>query len=238
MSTPAPDPLGSAYPLPWSWVSEHYEAALERVLHSSSHNSAHSSSRSHLARPVVHHHCTEPLRSPDGRYAAYSRVQLCIVPHNPTQSHVSSVLFVENLDTGNAQLVLPQTPLARNPFASRQEPSAPGTIALIVPAQWSATGDRLLARAFESYFSAAQAADYALIWRRSDCATTTLAPSLQRDRQSTHTILRGWSETDPEGVLFQTGQIGTNDWPLWTVTPDGVTRPADCSVAASVSRVS
>jgi hypothetical protein len=203
-------------------VSEHYEAALERALQGAA--------RSRPVRPVVHHYCTEPLRSPDGRYAAYSRVQLGIVPHNPTQSYVSSVLFVENLETGNAQLVLPQTSLARNPFASRSEPPPPGTIALVVPAQWSVAGDRLLAREFESYFSAAQAADYAVIWRRSDRTTTTLSPRLPSPCPVTHTILKGWSETDPEGVLFQTGQMGTNDWPLWIVMPDGVTHAADRAV--------
>lgn len=218
ISPSTPDPLGSAYPLPWSWVAEHYEAALERALQSAAH--------SRSVRPAVHHHCTEPLRSPDGHYAAYSRVQLCILPHNPTQSYVSSVLFVENLETGNAQLVLPQTPLARNPFASRREPSPPGTIALVVPAQWSATGDRLLAREFESYFSSAQAADYAVVWRRCDRATATLAPRLPSNLQATHTILKGWSEIDPEGVLFQTGRMGTHDWPLWIVMPDGATRSA------------
>ncbi|PSB68033.1 hypothetical protein C7B61_02990, partial [filamentous cyanobacterium CCP1] len=73
---------------------------------------------------------SQSLISPDGQYAAYSRIQMQLSA-DFTQSRVASVLFLENLRTGELQTITASSPFADNPFLSG-EPNSPGTIAILI----------------------------------------------------------------------------------------------------------
>lgn len=196
------DPLNSPYPVPWNWVL-----------------AAQGEGSSYGSR--IRYYRTQALISPNGQYAAYSRVQMRVMP-DFTQSQVSSVMFVENLKTGDLQTILASSPFADNPFSSSTEQSMPGTIAILIPVAWSAASDRVLAREFESVFGTDLASDFAVIWDSPSNTVSTLAPT---GVQYTNAILMGWSHAKPDRVLFRAGNLGDDpaDWSLLGVDFNGDT---------------
>lgn len=195
------DPLDSPHPIPWSWV-----------LATQSSNSA----------PRLRYYRTQALISPDGIYAAYSRIQMR-VEREFTQSQVSSVLFIENLQTGDLQTIQGDSPLAENPFGNFTEECPMGAIAIAIPVAWSAGSDRLLAREFESLFGSGMGSDYAVIWDRTSGQVSTVAPT---GISYTNAVLLGWSQTHPGSVLFRAGEMGDPEWRVWAVETSGSTYPA------------
>lgn len=192
------DPLNSPHPVPWNWVLAMQAEA------------------THL--PRLRYYRSQSLISPDGEYAAYSRIQMQSVS-DWMQCQVSSVLFVENLRTGDLQTIAASSPLSANPFAT-SEAIEQGTVAILIPIAWSADSARLLAREFESLFCSDIASDYAVVWDRSLNRTYTIAPT--RISYS-NAILLGWSQSQPNHVLFQAGDLGDETWPLWSVDLSGQT---------------
>lgn len=193
------DPLGSPHPVPWNWVM---------TTHADD-NSKHSFG--------LHYYRSPSLISPDGRYAAYSRIQMRSQPEL-YRSRVSSVMFVENLQTGELQVINASSPLADHRLGS-------GTISILTPVSWSKLSDRLLARQFEGLFSSSDASDFAVIWHRQQNRTSTVAPS-QRKYNHEISILLGWSQINPYQVLFHAGNLGDQQWPLWAVADNGQTLAA------------
>ncbi len=195
------DPLDSPYPIPWSWVmNTHAEV-------SSTQGSG------------LRYYRTPSLVSPDGQYAAYSRIQFQIRSQLHS-SRVTSVMFLENLQTGNLEVVTASSPLANNPFDGNPEVQLPGVITMLVPVSWSELGDRLLARQFEGVFSSSTVSDYAVIWNRHLNQTKTVAPA---QVNYSHAVLLGWSANNANHVLFRAGILGDENWPMWAVNPEGKT---------------
>jgi hypothetical protein len=202
------DPLNSPYPIPWNWVL----ATQAEIAQSQT--------------PYLRYYRSQSLLSPDGQYAAYSRIQMQVSP-TFTQSRVSSVLFLENLQTGDLQTITASSPLANDSsFADQHaasDPAETGTIAILIPIAWSEQSDRILAREFESVFGSDIASDYAVVWDRQLSRTYTIAPTRV---QYSNAILLGWSRTRPELVLFQTGNLGEEQLHQWAVDFDGCTAAA------------
>lgn len=198
------DPLDSPYPIPWNWV----------LATQSEHASDSTQTPSRL-----HYYRTQALISPDGRHAAYSRVQMQVAPHL-AHSQVSSTLFVENLQTRDLQTLAATSPFSNNPFARDVEPPQAGMLAILIPVAWSATGDRLLAREFESLFGSDIASDYALIWEAQSRQVRTLVPT---GLQYTNAVLLGWSQAHPEQALFRICNLGDPEPLLCSVAISGQT---------------
>lgn len=196
------DPIGSPYPIPWTWVMT------TQANVSSKHGSG------------LHYYRSPSLVSPNGKYAAYSRLMMQ-VQSALYYSRVSSVMFVENLQTGELQVLNATSPVANN-FLVAGEDAVPGAISILTPVSWSKTSDHLLARQFEGLFSSSDASDFAVIWNQQQNRTSTVAPS---QAQSNHelSILLGWSQIDPDQVLFRAGNLGDEQWPLWAVAGNGQT---------------
>jgi hypothetical protein len=201
------DPLNSPHPIPWNWVLANLTVT------------------SAEPRSQVRYYRSQALVSPDGNYSAYSRIQMRVHP-NFTQSRVSSVLFLENLKTGDLRTIVASSPLA-DPTPTipqpQSQPAPEGTIAILIPVAWSESGDRILAREFESIFGSDIASDYAVVWDRQLNHTSTVAPTRI---QYTNAVLLGWSQTHPDQTLFRAGNLGDSKWPLWTVDLTGRTTAA------------
>lgn len=195
------DPLGSPYPIPWSWIMKTYEQV------SSTRGSG------------VRQYRTPAVISPDGKFAAYTRVQMQVKPEL-YESRVSSVMFVENLETGELRVISATSPLANTPKPN-EAADMPGVISVLVPVSWSAGGDRLLARQFEGGLSASDASDYAVVWERQSNRATTIAPG-ENVGYSNATLL-GWSQANPNQVIFRAGELGDEKMPLWAVGMNGQT---------------
>ncbi|WP_242022104.1 hypothetical protein [Microcoleus sp. FACHB-831] len=195
------DPLDSPHPIPWNWVmTTHAEVTAKGA-------------------SGLRYYRSQSLVSPDGQYAAYTRIQMDVQPEL-YRSRVTSVMFLENLKTGDLRTITASSPLADNPLAANEEADMPGTIAILIPISWSPDGDRILARQFEGLFSTSDASDYAVIWDRKLNRTSTVAPD--RSQYST-AVLLGWSRTNPGRVLFRAGELGEENWPLWAVDINGQT---------------
>jgi hypothetical protein len=197
------DPLDSPHPIPWGWVM----AML----------SANSSS----GLSGMYYYRSQSLLSPDQEYAAYSRIQMQVEP-DYFRSYVSSVLFLENLRSGDLQAITLTSPLADNPFLNRGT-HREGQVSIVIPVSWSEEGDRLLAREFESMFGSGLASDYAVIVDRTLNQTVTIAPMHIR---YTNAILLGWSQQYPKRVLFRAGMMGDENWQQWVVDTTGATELA------------
>jgi hypothetical protein len=197
------DPLDSPHPVPWNWVltTQAQVSATEKV--------------------GVRYYRTPSLISPDGKYAAYSRVQMYIKPELHS-SRVMSTLFVENLETGALETIISATRQIDSETITKElEAEAnPGQIAILIPVSWSPKGDRLLARQFEGIFSTSDAYDVALVWDRHTNKTTAITP--QEEGYET-TVLLGWSQQHPGRVLFQTSNLEDSEAPLWAVDLKGDT---------------
>lgn len=188
------DPLNSNYPVPWNWVMATY-ADLKENPH-----------------PEPRYYRSPALISPDGLYAAYSRIAMQ-VKEQLFGSRVSSVMFLENLQTGELQTITASSPLAGDTLGGVGQ-HQPGAISMLIPVSWSQEGDRLLARQFEGLFSASDASDFAVVWNRNTKITSTIAPVRV---QYTNAVLLGWSTLYPQQVLFRAGSLGEESWPLWAV---------------------
>jgi hypothetical protein len=202
------DPICSSHPIPWKWIQATQEAI----------GSKGGGVRYYRSLPVV---------SPDGRYAAYSRVQLEVKPemHN---SRVTSVMFIEDRQTGRLR-VMTSTSAVSDPLlkvnVQAEDASTQGTIGVLVPVSWSQSGDRFLARRFEGILNTADATDHAVIWDRQKNHINTVTPS-QEQKEHDIAILLGWSKNQPQNVLFQAGEMGEEDWPVLSVAIDGKTNNA------------
>lgn len=194
------DPLNSPFPIPWNWILATLSDRQARL------------QQRHFFR-------TQSLISPNGDYAAYSRIQIRLAA-DFTRSQVSSALFVENLQTGDFHTLSIGTPFADNPFIRDEDLKRGGTIAIAIPVAWSEESDRLLVREFESIFGTSIASDFAIIWDRTRHTSHILAPS---GISYSNAILLGWSQTQPHLPLFRAGMMGDPDWPQWIVQPDGTT---------------
>lgn len=197
------DPLNSPHPIPWGWVM------------------AMLASNASGRTSKLHYYRSPALISPDRCYAAYSRIQMQVHPEF-FRSHVTSVLFLENLETGDLRAITPASPLADNPFLDSGAELA-GRISMVIPVSWSASGDRILAREFESLFCSDLASDYAVVVERTTGTVSTIAPT---GVPYTNAVLLGWNEVCPEQVLFRAGMMGEEHWPIWAVGVDGGTVPA------------
>lgn len=169
--------------------------------------------------PKLRYYRSQSLISPDGQYAAYSRIQMQLSSHF-TRSRVASVLFIENLRTGDLQTITAASPFADNPFIDDEIPNQAGTIAILIPVAWSETSDRVLAREFEAIFGSDIASDFAVVWDRHSNRAHTLAPTQVR---YSNAVLLGWSQTHPDRVLFRAGNLGDENWLLYAVDVNGKT---------------
>lgn len=199
------DPIGSPHPIPWKWIMTTQEAIGGQ------------------GKSGVRHYRSIPVISPDGRYAVYSRVQLEVQPqmHN---SRVNSLLFIEDRQTKRLR-VITKTAGMRDPllnqFVSRPKTDTEGKIKVLIPVSWSKTGDRFLARKFVGIFNTADVTDHAVIWNRQEDITTTVSPVQREDEHEKIAILLGWSQKQPDHVLFRAGELGQENWPLVQVASDG-----------------
>ncbi len=205
------DPIGSPYPIPWKWIQSTHQAMTARGISG------------------VRHHRSLPVISPDGRYAVYSRVQLDVKPEFHA-SRVSSVLFVEDRQTKKLRIVSSTStnydPLMKPRISNLQQqddPNGHGTIGVLVPVSWSEKGERFLARKFEGWLGTSDSTDRAVIWDKQKNNSNTVAPSHTEDEHEKISILLGWSKTQPGNVMFKTGELGDEEWPLVNVSSDGKT---------------
>ncbi|MDA0209077.1 MULTISPECIES: hypothetical protein [Desertifilum] len=209
------DPLNSPYPVPWNWVMATYTEV------------------SNTRGTGVRYYRSPSLISPDGRYAAYSRIQLQVKPEL-YNSRVNSIMFLENLATGDLRVITAASPLANNPLTATEASQMPGAIAILMPVAWSEVGDRILARQFEGLFSSSNASDYAVIWDRQGDRTHTLSPQAN---SYSHAVLLGWSQNNPNRVLFRAGHLGDENWPLLAVDATGKTLMANGDRPMTFGRV-
>lgn len=189
------DPLDSPHPIPWNWVlTTHAELSAK-------------------GNSGVRYYRSPSLVSPDNLYAAYSRIQMD-GEQELYKSRVTSVMFLENLQTGDLQTITAISPLSDNPMAANEDAEMPGAISILMPISWSKLGDRLLARQFEGMFSTSDATDFAVVWDRKQNRTTTLAPERIEYNAA---VLLGWSQTQPDQILFRAGEMGDEHPPVWAV---------------------
>lgn len=202
------DPLNSPHPIPWNWVLATYATV------GSTDGSG------------IRYYRTPSLLSPDGCYAAYSRIQMQVQPQF-SQCRITSAMFVENRQTGTQQTITASSPLANPQSYGAENIDTAGWMAILIPVSWSQSGERLLAREFEALLCTSEGSDYAVIWDRHQNRATTVAPM---QVQYTTAILLGWSQFYGERALFRAGTIGEKDWQLWAVDINGDTIPAigDC----------
>lgn len=206
------DPIGSPHHIPWQWIQATQEAIGSK------------------GGSGVRYYRSVPVVSPDGRYAMYSRVQLEVRPEM-YNSRVSSVLFIEDRQTQQLQVVTSTSPVS-DPLlkvnVSSPNTDTQGSIAVLVPVSWSEKGERFLARKFEGLMSTSDATDRAVIWDRQKNYTNTVSPTEGENHGEKIAILLGWSKTQPNTVLFRTGEIGSEEkWSLMAVTDDGTTVAAN-----------
>ncbi len=192
------DPITSPYPIPWGWV-EKTQAEVTRS-----------------GRAEVRTFTSEQMVSPDGEYTAYSQIRMLVKPQF-TDSQISSVLIIQHRPTGQTQQIELPTSLSRNPAQPRD---LTGTIAILWPAGWSQTGDRLLIRNFVALAGSDIASDSAVVWYRQSKGTATFLPqAIDYDTA----VLMGWSTTHPNQLLFRTSLLGESQERLWAVNEQGQT---------------
>ncbi|WP_013321344.1 hypothetical protein [Gloeothece verrucosa] len=195
------DPLNSPYPIPWEWIQKTQAEFTEKGVSG------------------LRYYRSPSLVSPDGEYAVYTRVSFSVEPEM-YRSRVTSVMFLENLHTGELQVIRAQSPFAEHLAQHYNEEQIPGLMSILIPVSWSADGNYLLSRQFEGVFNTSEASDYAVIWNRQKRQTKTISPKNDHD---TTAILMGWNSSNPEQVLFRAGFLGDEDWPMVSVALDGQT---------------
>ncbi|MEB3145813.1 MAG: hypothetical protein VKL02_06690, partial [Cylindrospermopsis raciborskii 1523720] len=199
------DPINSPHPIPWKWIVMTQEAIGGQ------------------GRSGVRQYRSTPVVSPDGRYAVYSRVQLEVEPemHN---SQVSSLLFIEDRQTKRLNILAKTSDTVDMLSKNREftpETNNQGKIGILVPVSWSEKGDQFLARKFVGTFNTADVTDNAVIWNRQQNTTTTVVPPQGEGDHEKIAILLGWSKKQPNYVLFRSGELGEENWPLVQVSGDG-----------------
>ncbi len=183
------DPLNSPHSVPWNWIMRTQDEFSQKG----------NSGLRYFRSPA--------LVSPDGKYAAYSRIEMRAEPELYA-SKVLSVMFLENLQTGELQVLRAGSPIASYlEEAGADNEEMAGVISILMPVSWSSGGDRLLARQFEGAFSTSDVVDYAVIWNRQTRQSKTLGLEPSEDDESTATLL-GWSPTKPDQVLFRSSTLG------------------------------
>jgi hypothetical protein len=208
MQQASEDPLNSPYPIPMKWINATQETVGAKG-------------------GGVRYYRSSPVTSPDGRYKVYSRVQLEVKPER-YNSRVSSVLFIEDKQSKKLRVV---ASTSRNTDILVDTKAAPdangeGTIGVLVPVSWSEKGDRFLARRFEGVMNTSDVSDYAVIWHRERDRTNTVEPARKGEEHEKIAILMGWSKSQPNHVMFRTGELGDEEWPLVTVSDEGKTTGA------------
>ena len=193
------DPIGSPHALPWRWVLDIQSLSLAS------------------ATSQMFYYRSPALLSPDGVYSAYTRMQVLRVA-DPQQSQVNSLLFLENMETGEIQLLTATSTEMQHILLQGANSQQPGMLSMLMPISWSEEGDRILVRAFESIFSTDIASDYAIIWHQ---ATNQVEPVVPTNGDYGHAVLLGWSQTHPDEVLFEVGNLGDEIRPLMAMTTAG-----------------
>jgi hypothetical protein len=202
------DPLNSPYPIPMNWINKTQETVGANG-------------------GGVRYYRSSPVTSPDGRYRVYSRIQLEVKPEQ-YNSRVSSVLFIQDMQKKKLRVV---ASTSRNNDVLVNTKAAPdangeGTIGVLVPVSWSERGDRFLARRFEGVMNTSDMSDYAVIWHRERDRVNTVEPARQGGDHEKMAILLGWSKNQPNHVMFRTGELGDENWPLVNVSDEGKTTGA------------
>lgn len=196
---PVSDPLDSPYPIPWEWIQKTQAEFTEKGISG------------------LRYYRSPSLVSPDGQYAVYTRVSFAVEPEM-YRSRVTSVMFLENLQTGELQIIRAQSPYAEHLAHHGNEEQIPGLMSILIPISWSADGNYLLSRQFEGIFNTSDACDYAVIWNRQKRQTQTISAKNSEDITA---ILMGWNSSNPEQVLFRAGFLGDEDWPMVSIALDG-----------------
>ncbi|MGB3494578.1 MAG: hypothetical protein WBA57_17760, partial [Elainellaceae cyanobacterium] len=203
--TSVQDPLNSPHPIPWQWIEETQSIT------------------SSASEAQTRYYRSHALISPDGQYAAYSRIQLEMLP-GTAQDRVTSMLFLEQMQTGDLQFVTASSPQVKNPNITAAEYEQPGMMAVLTPVAWSESGDRLLVRGFESRFGTDLASDYAVIWDRTTGGQRAIVPT---NISYSNAVLLGWSQTHANQVLFRAGSLSDESWPMVAVNSDGMAIAAE-----------
>jgi hypothetical protein len=197
------DPLDSPFPVPWQWIVQTQQDFKEQGIEGN------------------RYYRSQALVSPDGKYAAYTRIQM-VAASELYQSQVNSVVFLENLETGELQVIRADSPLAKSLLGNNIQEDISGLISVLIPVSWTAKGDRLLSRQLEGFFNTSDVTDYGVIWERESNTTTTLTP-VQNPHDHETAILLGWNDDNGEQVLFRSGSLGDENWPIVAVTDEGDT---------------
>ena len=197
------DPLNSPHPVPWNWVMETYSNFLN-----------------YPNIKETRYYRTPSLISVDKQYSAYSRLAM-EVDTKLFQCRVNSVMFIENLNSGELRLVTPSSPLADNPFNKNNISEKPGTISILIPVSWCEKGEKILARQFEGIFNTSQMYDYAVIWDRNKNNTCTISP--EESERYQYTVLLGWSKNYQDQVLFRGDILGEEEHSIISVNLKGET---------------
>jgi hypothetical protein len=200
--TESADPLDSPYPAPWAWITETQATYAAKK------------------QSGLQYYRTPALLSPDGCYAAYSRIEVRAQP-NSWESKVLSVMFLENLATGELQVIRAQSPIAQYlERAGEDSAEMEGVISVLLPASWSPEGDKLLARQLEGALNSSDISDYGVVWHPQEKRAETLSALSEDDGDMSATLL-GWNQQAPEEVLFRASVLGEEE-NLWvSVHPQG-----------------
>ena len=183
------DPLNSPYPVPWAWLLKTQQDYAQQ------------------GQVGLRYYRSPALVSPDGQYAAYSRIEMR-AESELHRSKALSVLFVENLSTGQLQVIRAESPIAAylDKVGEASEEMA-GVISLLMPVSWSKDGDRLLARQLEGAFNSSDISDYGVVWHRQSRRVQTLSANSQTSEEVS-ALLLGWDQNAPDHILFKTQDLG------------------------------
>ena len=198
------DPLNSPHPVPWNWMMKTQEEYSQQ------------------GRSGLRYYRSPALLSPDGKYAAYSRIEMRAEP-DLYASKALSVMFLENIQTGELQVIRAKSPIALYlEEAGENSEEMAGVISLLMPVSWSEDGDRLLARQFEGAFSTSDVSDYAVVWNKETQEGKTLGVNTETTDVDA-SILLGWSHTQPDQVLFRSAGLGEETESIFSVGLNGKT---------------
>lgn len=203
---PQADPLNSPFPLPWAWIIEQQQLA----------------AASHQAQTYAQK--TATFISPDGLYQA--QAELIFQAHPDfARNQLTSTLTITNTRTQAAQQ-WQSTSLIDPELRQDLPPDDAGLIAVLWPVGWSASGEQLLVRHFQGLFSTDFASDVAVIWSRNEQTLTAVWP---QSAEYDHAILLGWSQEQPNQVLFRTATMGEPQTQVWAVNhqQEMLARPND-----------
>lgn len=201
------DPLNSPHPVPWSWMMKTQQEYSQQ------------------GRSGLRYYRSPALLSPDGQYAAYSRIEMRAKP-DLYASKALSVMFLENIKTGELQVIRAKSPIALYlEEAGENSEEMVGVISLLMPVSWSEDGDRLLARQFEGAFSTSDVSDYAVVWNKETQESQTLGVNAETT-DADASILLGWSHTQPDQVLFRSAGLGEETESIFSVGLNGQTNLA------------